>query len=59
MKAKNIASLTKDKTGDMSKFPEGVLPADIIEDIEELEIPESLLAPNNNTEQPSLLAKSE
>ena len=59
MKAKNIASLTKDKKGDMSKVPEGVLPADIIEDIEELEIPESLLAPNNNTEQPSLLAKSE
>lgn len=60
MKAKNIASLTKDKKGDMSKVPEGALPADIIEDIEELEIPESLLAPDKNTgRQPSLLANSE
>lgn len=59
MKATNLSALTKEKMGDMSKVPEGVLPADIIEDIEELEIPESLLAPDNNTEQPSLLAKSE
>jgi len=59
MKANNLAKLTKEKVGDMSKVPEGVLPADIVEDIEELEMPESLLAPDNNTEQPSLLAKSE
>ena len=59
MKANNLTALTKEKVGDMSKVPEGVLPADIVEDIEELEIPESLLAPDNNTEQPSLLAKSE
>ena len=54
-----LTALTKAKIGDMSKVPEGVLPADIVEDIEELEMPESLLAPDNNTEQPSLLAKSE
>ena len=59
MKANNLTALTKEKVGDMSKVPEGVLPADIVKDIEELEIPESLLAPNNNTEQSSLLAKSE
>lgn len=59
MKANNLTALTKAKIGDMSKVPEGVLPADIVEDIEELEMPESLLAPDNNTEQPSLLAKSE
>jgi len=59
MKANNLAELAKEKVGDMSKVPEGVLPADIVEDIEELEMPESLLAPDNNTEQPSLLAKSE
>jgi hypothetical protein len=59
MKANNLTALTKEKVGDMSKVPEGVLPADIVEDIEELEMPESLLAPDNNTEQPSLLAKSE
>jgi len=59
MKANNLTALTKEKVGDMSKVPEGVLPADIVEDIEELEMPESLLAPDNNIEQPSLLAKSE
>ena len=59
MKANNLTALTKEKVGDMSKVPEGVLPADIVEDIEELEMPESLLAPDNNTEQSSLLAKSE
>ena len=59
MKAKNLSALTQEKVGDMSKVPEGVLPADIVKDIEELEMPESLLAPDNNTEQPSLLAKSE
>ena len=59
MKANNLTALTKEKVGDMSKVPEGVLPADIVEDIEELEMPESLLAPDNNTKQPSLLAKSE
>jgi len=59
MKADNLTALTKEKVGNMSKVPEGVLPADIVEDIKELEIPESLLAPDNNTEQPSLLAKSE
>jgi len=59
MKANNLTALTKEKVGDMSKVPEGVLPADIVEDIKELEMPESLLAPDNNTEQPSLLAKSE
>ena len=59
MKAKNLAALAQEKVGEMSKVPEGVLPADIVKDIEELEMPESLLAPDNNTEQPSLLAKSE
>jgi hypothetical protein len=57
-KAKNIANLAKDK--DMSKVPAGVLPKEIIEDIEELEMPSSLLAPNTEQEEPqSLLAKAE
>ena len=45
----------------MSKVPAGVLPKEIIEDIEELEMPDSLLAPSNQQqEQPqSLLAKEE
>jgi hypothetical protein len=56
-KAKNIASLAKSR--DMSKIPSGVLPKEIIEDIEELEMPSSLLAPSNQEEPQSLLAKSE
>ena len=57
-KAKNIASLAKSR--DMSKIPAGVLPKEIIEDIEELEVPSSLLAPSTEQEEPqSLLAKAE
>ena len=58
-KAKNIANLASSR--DMSKVPAGVLPKEIIEDIEELEMPDSLLAPSNQQqEQPqSLLAKEE
>jgi hypothetical protein len=56
-KAKNIASLAQSR--DMSKIPSGVLPKEIIEDIEELEMPSSLLAPSNQEEPQSLLAKSE
>jgi len=57
-KAKNIAGLAKSR--DMSKIPAGVLPKEIIEDIEELDVPNSLLAPSTEQEEPqSLLAKSE
>jgi len=57
-KAKNIANLAKDR--DMSKIPAGVLPKEIIEDIEELEMPSSLLAPSTEQEEPqSLLATAE
>jgi hypothetical protein len=57
-KAKNIAGLAKSR--DMSKIPAGVLPKEIIEDIEELNVPNSLLAPSTEQEEPqSLLAKSE
>jgi len=56
-KASNLASLLKDK--DMSKIPQGVLPKEIIEEIEELNIPDSLLAPSNQEEPQSLLAKEE
>ena len=57
-KAKNIASLAQSR--DMSKIPAGVLPKEIIEDIEELEMPSSLLAPNTEQEEPqSLLATAE
>lgn len=58
-KAKNIANLASSR--DMSKVPAGVLPKEIIEDIEELEMPDSLLAPSNQQqEQPqSLLATEE
>jgi hypothetical protein len=57
-KANNIASLAKNR--DMSKIPAGVLPKEIIEDIEELEMPSSLLAPNTEQEEPqSLLATAE
>lgn len=57
-KAKNIAELASSR--DMTKVPAGVLPKEIIEDIAELEMPDSLLAPSNQEQEPqSLLAKKE
>ena len=58
----NLEKLTKEKVGDMPKAPEGVLPPDVVEEIESLEVPESLLARTEPTpeEQPqSLLERPE
>jgi hypothetical protein len=60
MKAKNIADLAKDKVGKPSQIPSGVLPEEIVEEIEALEVPESLLARPEPQEQPeSLLGRPE
>jgi len=63
MKANNLAELTKEKVGDMPKAPSGVLPEEVLEEIETLEVPESLLAqpqqPPQDESQGSLLAKPE
>ena len=56
MKAKNLSKLTQEKIG----VPSGALPEEIMEDIEELEILESLLARPEPQEQPeSLLGRPE
>tara|TARA_R100000654_G_scaffold11993_2_gene26053 strand:+ start:723 stop:1322 length:600 start_codon:yes stop_codon:yes gene_type:complete len=61
MRAKNIADLTEEKVGEATKAPSGVLPQDVLEDIENLEVPDSLLArPMESQEQPeSLLGRPE
>ena len=61
MRAKNVADLTEEKVGEATKAPSGVLPQDILEDIENLEVPDSLLArPMESQEQPeSLLGRPE
>jgi len=63
MKANNLAELTKEKVGDMPKAPSGVLPDEVLEEIETLEVPDSLLAqpqqPPQEESQGSLLAKPE
>ena len=63
MKANNLAELTKEKVGDMPKAPSGVLPEEVLKEIETLEVPESLLAqpqqPPQEESQGSLLAKPE
>ena len=60
MKANNLAEITKEKVGDMPKAPSGVLPQEIVEEIEALEVPESLLARPEPQEQPeSLLGRPE
>tara|TARA_R100000353_G_C6482442_1_gene189553 strand:+ start:472 stop:1071 length:600 start_codon:yes stop_codon:yes gene_type:complete len=61
MRATNIADLTEEKVGEATKAPSGVLPQDVLEDIENLEVPDSLLArPMESQEQPeSLLGRPE
>ena len=60
LQSKNLSELAKDKVGDMPKVPSGVLPAEIVEEIEALEVPESLLARPEPQEQPeSLLGRPE
>lgn len=63
LQSKNLAELTKEKVGDMPKAPSGVLPDEVLEEIETLEVPESLLAqpqqPLQEESQGSLLAKPE
>ena len=57
LKAQNLADIAKDKVGDMPKVPSGVLPSEIVEEIENLEVPESLLSPAPQMEEVgSLLA---
>lgn len=63
LQSKNLAELTKEKVGDMPKAPSGVLPDEVLEEIETLEVPDSLLAqpqqPPQEKSQGSLLAKPE
>ena len=60
MKANNLAEITREKVGNMPKAPSGVLPQEIVEEIEALEVPESLLARPEPQEQPaSLLERPE
>jgi hypothetical protein len=60
MKANNLAEITREKVGDMPKAPSGVLPQEIVEEIEALEVPESLLARPEPQEEPeSLLGRPE
>jgi hypothetical protein len=60
MKANNLAEITREKVGNMPKAPSGVLPQEIVEEIEALEVPESLLARPEPQEEPeSLLGRPE
>lgn len=62
LQSKNLEELTRKKIGDTPKAPSGVLPPDIIEEIENLEVPESLLAkpvPEVEQEPQSLLGRPE
>tara|TARA_R100000900_G_scaffold146480_1_gene136620 strand:+ start:511 stop:1107 length:597 start_codon:yes stop_codon:yes gene_type:complete len=60
MRANNLAEITREKVGDMPKAPSGVLPQEIVEEIESLEVPESLLArPEPEAQPESLLGRPE
>jgi hypothetical protein len=60
MKAKNLADVAKDQVGDLPKAPSGVLPTELVEEIEALEVPESLLArPEPQEQTASLLERPE
>ena len=60
MRANNLAEITREKVGDIPKAPSGVLPQEIVEEIESLEVPESLLArPEPEAQPESLLGRPE
>jgi hypothetical protein len=58
MRANNLKKYADSKIDKNRKVPEGVLPKEIVEDIEELEIPEGLLSRPQQA-QPSLLGQQE
>lgn len=57
MKVNNIKKFAETKVTEGSQVPSGVLPKEIMEDIEELKIPKGLL--DRNTEDKSLLGRGE
>ena len=58
MRANNLKKYADSKAGKEKTVPEGVLPKEIMQDIEELDIPEGLLSKPQQA-QPSLLGQQE
>jgi hypothetical protein len=56
-KARNIASVAKAKMGDTGVIPAGVVPEETVAQIEQAEVPTSLL--ERNEEEPSLLSRGQ
>ena len=59
-KAKNLASLMKEKVGETSSIPKGAVPSEVMEKIESLDIPPSLLEkPTAQPQEENLLGRTE
>jgi len=56
-KARNIASVAKAKMGDTGVIPAGVVPEETVAQIEQAEVPTSLL--ERTEEEPSLLSRGQ
>ena len=60
MKQKNLQDLVRTKTAQESKIPSGVVPQEILQKIDNIEMPESLLSKEEpQQEEESLLARGE
>ena len=59
MRKNNLAKYAKEKVEETKGVPEGALPADIIQKVESLEMPESLLGRPAPVERTSLLERGE
>ena len=59
-KAKNLASLMKEKVGETSSIPKGAVPSEVMEKIESLDISPSLLEkPTEQPQEENLLGRTE
>ena len=60
MRANNLKKYTQNKIAKESKVPSGVLPQEILQEIENVEMPKSLLSKEEpQQEKESLLSKGE
>ena len=58
-RAKHLNSIVNKKTGQLSSVPQGAIPSEIMEQIQSIEVPESLLQRTEQSQEETLLGRTE
>ena len=58
-KTKHLNSIVNKKTGQISSVPQGAIPSEIMEQIQSIEVPESLLQRTEQSQEETLLGRTE